>query len=143
MYLVLSAMPKLVLRQVQSALQQARLPLWVPKEGGRETEVGSMLVHEWQRRRGQVPLMNKAAGVCCLELLAEGLVHGLPAEFACNNCYCRNLEGFGEFALVGGGHRWCVGGVGWPGTAVGSVRRRHKAICKQLQRKAEHRKRTS
>ena len=139
-YRVLSAMPKPVLRQVQSALQQVKLPLWVPKEGGRETELKFTLVSEWQRRSGKVRFKNKAAGVTCLGLLAEGLVHGLPAEFACNNGYCRNLEGFGELALVRGRAQVVCRGCRVARYCCRECQEEdlpwHKAICKLLQQRA-------
>ena len=47
-----------------------------------------------------MPGDRMAVILAALWLLERGFVDGLLTEYACNNGMCRNLEGFGELALV-------------------------------------------
>jgi hypothetical protein len=102
MYDALAGLPKPALQQVQRAMRHAKLPLCMPKGLGEDGDVKGGLLLEWQSKCGNLLGISNALGVSCLGLLAEGLVHGLPAAFACNIVHCENLEGLAELALVTG-----------------------------------------
>ena len=102
LYSTLALMPEAVLRQVEVVLKQVAPPLWVPTGGRGVAGTKSRLIQLWQDTCGELPGRRGAVVVAALGLLAEGLVHGLPAEFACNNSVCQSLEGVGELALVRG-----------------------------------------
>ena len=99
----LALMPEAVLRQVEVGLKEVAPPLWVPTGGRGLAGTKSRLIQLWQDTCGELPGRGGAVVVAALGLLGVGLMHGLPAAFACNNVsFCRNLDGYGELALVRG-----------------------------------------
>ena len=114
LYRTLALMPEAVRRQVEVVLEQVGVrivPLWVPTGFAGAGCQKARLIQLWQETCGELHGEKLAVILAALGLLGRGLVDGFPSAFACNNGLCRNLEGFGELALVRGRAQVVCGGV--------------------------------